>query len=91
MYRIIIAVLGLALAGPASAQAPDVGQLLQGLTSGNQNQDRAVHEAFERGYQKGRQDEARMSRSNGRDRSSSDDYRRDSRDDPRNDPPAYRR
>ena len=87
MYRIMIAALGLALAGPASAQTPGVGQLLQGLTSGNQSQDQAIHEAFERGYQKGRQDEARMSRGSGRDRSASDDYRRD----PRDDPPSYRR
>jgi len=42
----------------------------QGLTTGNQNQDQALRNAFERGYQRGRQDEARMRRpSGGSDRS----------------------
>jgi hypothetical protein len=44
----------------AAAQTPDVRQLLQGLLSGNQVQDQALHEAFERGYQRGREDEARQ-------------------------------
>lgn len=56
------ALLGLILATPAVAQVPDVKQLLQGLTTGNQNQDQALRDAFERGYQRGRQDEARMQR-----------------------------
>ncbi len=57
--------LGLALAGPAAAQMPNVQQLLQGLTTGNQGQDQALRDAFERGYQRGRQDEARQQRSDG--------------------------
>ena len=57
------ALLGLILATPAAAQVPDVKQLLQGLTTGNQNQDQALRDAFERGYQRGRQDEARLQRS----------------------------
>lgn len=52
--------LGLAFATPAGAQVPDVGRLLQGLTNGNQGQDQALRDAFERGYQRGRQDEARL-------------------------------
>lgn len=56
---------GLLLAGPlfvlpATAQIPNVQQLLQGLLSGNQDQDRALRDAFERGYQRGREDEARL-------------------------------
>jgi hypothetical protein len=72
MQRIVVATLfGLALVGPAAAQAPNVQQLLQGLTTGNQGQDQALHDAFERGYQHGRQDEARQQRSDqgGNDRS----------------------
>ncbi len=58
----VVTLLGLALAGPAAAQVPNVQQLLQGLTTGNQNQDQALRDAFERGYQRGRQDEARQQR-----------------------------
>ncbi len=53
------ALLGAAFATPASAQVPNVQQLLKGLTNGNQDQDQALRDAFERGYQRGRQDEAR--------------------------------
>lgn len=61
MRRIILAtVLGLASVAPASAQVPNAQQFLGGLLSGNQNQDQALHQAFERGYQRGRQDEARL-------------------------------
>lgn len=64
MQRLIMtAALTLALAGPAAAQMPNVQQLLQGLTTGNQNQDQGLRDAFERGYQRGRQDEAQMSQS----------------------------
>jgi len=77
-------VLALALAAPAAAQIPNVQQLLQGLTTGNQGQDQALRDAFERGYQRGRQDEARMRHSDRResyrdDRGSRDD--RGARDD----------
>jgi hypothetical protein len=62
MRRTIIAatLLGLAFASSASAQAPNVQQLLGGLLTGNQNQDQALRDAFERGYQRGRQDEAKQ-------------------------------
>ncbi len=61
MRRIIVATgFALAFAGPAAAQGPNVQQLLQGLTTGNQGQDQALRDAFERGYQRGRQDEARQ-------------------------------
>ena len=54
--------IGLMLVTPALAQPQTPGwqQTLQGLMSGNQRQDQAVREAYERGYQRGRQDEARM-------------------------------
>ncbi len=60
--RMLIAAVGFGLLsiGPAAAQVPNVQQLLQGLTTGNQGQDTALRDAFERGYQKGRQDEAQM-------------------------------
>ncbi len=51
---------GLLAISPVEAQVPNVQQLLQGLTTGNQGQDQALRDAFERGYQKGRQDEAQM-------------------------------
>ncbi len=60
---IVVALLGLAFAAPAGAQVPNVQQLLQGLTSGNHNQDQGLRDAFERGYQRGRQDQARQDRS----------------------------
>jgi hypothetical protein len=80
MRRTIVA-LGLSLlAVPALAQqsSPSVGQMLQGLTTGNQGQDQALRDAFERGYRAGRQDEARnVNRSSSRNdyRSSDNDYR----------------
>lgn len=64
MQRTVVATLvGLALTGPAAAQVPNVQQLLQGLTTGNQGQDQALRDAFERGYQRGRQDEAQLQQS----------------------------
>ncbi len=56
------ALLGLLLATPIAAQAQDMQQLLGGLLSGNQDQDRAVREAYQRGYQHGREDQARQDR-----------------------------
>lgn len=59
MKTAMMAILGAGLlATPAMAQ--NAQGMLNGLLSGNQNQDRAVQEAYERGYQKGRQDEAHM-------------------------------
>jgi len=43
-----------------SAQAPDWKQQLGGLLTGNQDRDDAVRQAYERGYQRGRNDEARL-------------------------------
>jgi hypothetical protein len=83
MQRIImVTFLGLALAGPATAQAPNVQQMLQGLTTGNEGQDQALRDAFERGYRRGRQDEARQQSSDrssrrGADGSNSSDYQND--------------
>ncbi len=85
----------LAMAHPAVVQAQNVQQLLQGLTTGNQNQDQALRDAFERGYQKGRQDEAQLARRSGRsegDRNSDDrggSYRGQAPQDPRDN--TYRR
>ena len=45
-----------------STAAAGLQQTLQGLLSGNANQDQAVREAYERGYQRGREDEARLRR-----------------------------
>lgn len=66
MQRLIrTALIGIAIASPAAAQTPNVQQLLQGLMTGNQSQDQALRDAFERGYQRGRQDEARLQRDHG--------------------------
>ena len=82
MQRIVVATfLGLALAGPAAAQGSSVQQLLQGLTTGNQGQDQALRDAFERGYQRGRQDEARQHRP---DRGDSDRFSRSDTDERNN-------
>jgi hypothetical protein len=48
-----MAVIGVALATPALAQAPNWQQSLQGLVTGNQNQDEALRQAYQRGYQRG--------------------------------------
>lgn len=66
MHRHLIAILtGLTLTTaavvPATAQqAPDWKQTLGGLLNGNQDRDNAVRQAYERGYQRGRNDEARQ-------------------------------
>lgn len=69
------------LAAPAVAQVPNVQQLLQGLLSGNQGQDQALREAFERGYQRGREDEARLRADRDRRERVGQDRRRPGRDD----------
>ncbi len=87
MMRITVVALGFALlAVPALAQAPDIGRMLQGLTTGNQNQDQALREAYERGYRAGQQDSARQSDRSNRSR---DDYRSSDRD--RDENQSYRR
>jgi len=69
------------LVAPALAQTSSTQQMLQGLLSGNQGQDQAVREAYERGYRAGRQDESRMASGSGRS-SRYDNGRSDNRDDP---------
>ena len=60
---VLVTLLSLALAGPAmaqtSSQTSDWQQKLGGLLNGNQDRDNAVRQAYERGYQRGREDEAR--------------------------------
>ena len=63
---IMAMMFGLAFAVPATAQVPNVQQLLQGLTTGNQGQDQGLRDAFERGYQRGRQDEASLQQNGNR-------------------------
>ena len=65
--RLLIATTALVMVGatPTIVRAQSVGQMLQGLTTGNQTQDRGLQEAYERGYQKGRQDEAQLARRSG--------------------------
>ena len=82
MMRATVVALGLALlAVPASAQAPDIGRMLQGLTTGNQNQDQALREAYERGYRAGQQDFARQSNRSNRSRDDNRSFDRDSDND----------
>jgi hypothetical protein len=66
MRTLIALILGLTVAGTAAvaqttSQAPDLKQTLGNLLNGNQDRDDAVRQAYERGYQRGRTDEARMS------------------------------
>lgn len=77
MRLLIALLLGATLAGTAAvaqttSQAPDWKQTLGGLLSGNQDRDNAVRQAYERGYQRGRDDEARMSQNRS---STYDNYR----------------
>jgi Ni/Co efflux regulator RcnB len=83
---LVFGLLACTLAAPALAQGTDrssgMQQTLQGLLSGNRDQDRALQDAYERGYQRGREDEARVAQ-RGRDdrggyssgRSAAPDYR----------------
>lgn len=71
----LAAAIFLTAAGTAMAQSPNPSQLLQGLLSGNQGQDQAVRDAFERGYRRGREDQQhdnRNDRGDRNDRGSSD-------------------
>jgi len=77
---VLAVLLGIAAATPAAAQIPNIGQLLQGLTTGNRDQDQGLRDAFERGYQRGRQDEARNMRAETDRGNRREDDRRDSRD-----------
>jgi hypothetical protein len=67
MRHLIAILLGLTLATATTAvaqttstQAPDWKQTLGGLLNGNQDRDDAIRQAYERGYQRGRNDEARQ-------------------------------
>jgi hypothetical protein len=88
MRKTVVALGFALLAVPALAQAPDIGRMLQGLTTGNQNQDQSLREAYERGYRAGQQDAARQSDRRNR---SSDDHRSSDRDRDRDDNQPYRR
>lgn len=68
--------LGLLLVTPVAAQTPNMQQLLGGLLTGNQGQDQALQQAYERGYRHGRDDQARQDRL---DRRGSADQRYDGR------------
>ena len=60
-----------ALAIPVVAQAqsaPGWQQTLQGMFTGNQSQDDALRQAYQRGYERGRDDEARATRAGRGDR-----------------------
>ena len=61
----ILITLGLAMPAVALAQsAPGWQQTLGGMLTGNQNQDNALREAYQRGYQRGRNDEAQALQAN---------------------------
>jgi hypothetical protein len=66
-----VMLLGATLALPVTAHAqsaPGLQQTLQGLFTGNQSQDDALRQAYQRGYQRGRDDEARALQANNRPR-----------------------
>lgn len=76
---LLSAFLGLGLISSASAQV-DISKMLQGLTTGNQNEDQKLQEAYSRGYRNGMRD-ARQGQ--GQRRSDDrDDYRDERRSEP---------
>ncbi len=80
------AAVAVMLAFPVAGQAQDMQRMLGGLLTGNQNQDQAIRDAYERGYQKGRQDEARMART-----ARNDNYGRQQQQQPYDQGDPYRR
>lgn len=72
-----VLVLGTALSLPvvANAQQPNWHQGLQGLMGNNQNENDALHQAYERGYRNGREDELRNMQSRRSMQSENDRYR----------------
>jgi hypothetical protein len=62
LLSLTLATATTAVAQPTLAQAPDWQKTLGGLLTGNQDRDDAVRQAYERGYQRGRNDEARQQR-----------------------------
>jgi hypothetical protein len=84
--------LGSVLTLPVAAKAQNFQQLLGGLLTGNQQEDQALRDAWRRGYQAGRDDQAREDRRGGDRYDRRSDYRdnRDYRDDrPYGPPPGY--
>jgi hypothetical protein len=67
--------VGSTLATPIAAQAQNVQQMLQGLLTGNQQQDQSLRDAWRRGYDRGRQDQARDDRRGGDRYDRGPDYR----------------
>ena len=59
---VLIVAAALMAAVPGVAAAQDPSRMLQGLLSGNQNQDQALRDAYERGYRAGRADQVRDER-----------------------------
>ncbi len=82
MRLVMALLLGLTVAGTTAvaqttSQSPDWKQTLGGLLNGNQDRDNAVRQAYERGYQRGRNDEARMSQNRGSSYDNGSGYYRD--------------
>jgi Ni/Co efflux regulator RcnB len=69
--------LGSTLALPVAAHAQNFQQLLGGLLTGNQQQDQSLQDAWRRGYQRGRQDQAREDRTGRNSYDRGADYRDD--------------
>jgi hypothetical protein len=67
--------LGSVVALPVAAKAQNFQQLLGGLLTGNQQQDQALRDAWRRGYQAGRDDQAREDRRAGDRYDRHSDYR----------------
>ncbi len=67
--------LGSTLALPVAAQAQNLQQMLGGLLTGNQQQDQALRDAWKRGYDQGRSDQAREDRRAGDRYNQRSDYR----------------
>jgi hypothetical protein len=73
----LMLLVGTVLAMPAAAVAqssPGLQQTLGGLLTGNQGQDDALRQAYQRGYERGRNDEARALQANSRGNRSDDRY-----------------
>jgi hypothetical protein len=82
MHFCRVIVVAAALAIPLMAQAqtpPGWQQTLQGLLTGNQGQDDALRQAYQRGYHRGRDDEARALQANDRNRRYDDRHGVDTR------------
>ncbi len=67
--------LGSTVVIPVAAHAQNFQQLLGGLLTGNQQQDQALRDAWRRGYDQGRTDQARSDRRQADRYDRSSDYR----------------